>query len=200
MGIGKQAKGRELHALGPCLPTGQEDGQCRWGGGGGGGGGRRRAHLRRESKPCPLSLSPAWRSDTPLDSRSYASVATPRPTPKPRRKRSEEGRPKPTPRPRKRPQRQEQPEKSETLGLINALIETVDTLRKELEMERKKLMDEVISLRRIHQEKRAETVLPSPSWLQGIVDASQGKADGGVLQLVSQILLAAMDKTPGNQP
>ena len=37
-------------------------------------------------QPLP-SLSPAWRSDTLLDSRrSYASVVAPRPTPKPRRK------------------------------------------------------------------------------------------------------------------
>ena len=64
---------------------------------------------------------------------------------------------------------------------------------------RKKLLDEAISLRRVHQEKRAETGVPSPSWLQVVVEASQGKVDEGVLQLVSQILLAAMDKTPGNQ-
>ena len=60
---------------------------------------------REREQPLP-SLSPAWRSDTPLDSRrSYASVVAPRPTPKPRRKRSEEGRPKPTPQPRERTQR-----------------------------------------------------------------------------------------------
>ena len=153
-------------------------------------------------QPLP-SLSPAWRSDTPLVSRrSYASVVAPRPKPKPRRKRSEEGRPKPTPQPRERTQRQEEVEKSETLDLISTLKETVDTLRKELEEERaarKQLLDEVISLRRIRQDKRAETGVPSPSWLQGVLEAGQGKVDEGVLQLVSQILLAAMDKTSGNQ-
>ena len=129
-------------------------------------------------------------------------MAAPRPTPKPRRKRPEQARSQPSPRPRERPQGQEQAEKSETLGLINALKETVDTLRKELEMERaarKKLLNEVISLRCIHQEKRVDTGIPSPSWLHGVVETSQGKVDEGVLQLVSQILLAAMDKTPGNQ-
>ena len=122
-------------------------------------------------QPLP-SLFPAGRSDTLLDSRrSSASVVAPRPTPKPRKKRLEEGRPKPTPRPRKRPQRHEQDEKSETLGLISSLKETVETLRKELEVERavrKKLFDEVISLRRIHQEKEVETCVPSPSWPQGV--------------------------------
>ena len=64
---------------------------------------------------------------------------------------------------------------------------------------RKKLLDEVISLRRIHQEKRVETGVPSPSWLQGVIEASQGKVDEGYLQLVSQNFLAAMDKTNWNQ-
>ena len=153
-------------------------------------------------QPLP-SLSPAWRSDTPLDSRrSYASVVAPRPTPKPRRKRSEEGRPKPTPQPRERTQRQEEIEKSGTLDLISTLKETVDTLRKELEEERaarKQLLDEVVSLSRNHQEKRAETGVLSPSWLQGALEDNQGKVDEGVLQLVSQILLAVIDKTSGNQ-
>ena len=129
-------------------------------------------------------------------------MVAPRPTPKPRRKRTEEGRPKPTPRPRERTQRQEQVEKSETFNLVSTLKETVDTLRKELEEEhaaRKQLLNEVVSLRRIHQDKRAETGVLSPSWLQGVLEASQGKVDEGVLQLVSQILLAAMDKTSGNQ-
>ena len=153
-------------------------------------------------QPLP-SLSPAWRSDTPLDSRrSYASVVAPRPTPKPRRKRSEEGRPKPTPQLRERTQRQEEIEKSGTLDLISTLKETVDTLRKELEEERaarKQLLDEVVSLSRNHQEKRAETGVLSPSWLQGALEDNQGKVDEGVLQLVSQILLAVIDKTSGNQ-
>ena len=113
-------------------------------------------------------------------------MVAPRPTPEPRRKRPEEGRPKPTLRPRERLQRHEQAEKSETLGLISALEETVETLRKELEMERaarKKLLDEVISQWRINQENRVETGVPSPSWLQGVIEASQGQVDEGVLQL-----------------
>ena len=115
-------------------------------------------------------------------------MVAPRPTPKPRRKRPEEGRPKPTPRPRERLQRDEQAKKKETLGLFSALKETVETLRKELEVDhtaRKKLLDEVISLKRIHQKRRVETGVPSPSWMHGIIEASQGKVDEGVLQLVS---------------
>ena len=180
-----------------------------------------------KEQPLP-SLSPALRSDTPLDSRrSYVSVEAPRPTPKPRRKGPEkgsskptprpregpeegsskptprpregpeEGRPKPTLRPRQRSQRHEQAEKSETLGLINALKNTVETLPKELEMERaalKKLLDEVITKR-----KERKRVSAHPPGKQGVVEASQGNVDEGVLQLVSQILLAAMDKTLGNQ-
>ena len=38
-----------------------------------------------------------------------------------------------------------------------------------------------------------------PTWINGIVEACHGKMEESVLQLVSQILLAAMDKIPGKQ-
>ena len=51
---------------------------------------------------------------------------------------------------------------------------------------RKKLHDEE------HQEARSNG---APTWINGIIEANQGKVKENVLQLVSQILLAAMGKT-----
>ena len=151
------------------------------------------------------SLSPAWRSDVPLDSRrSYASVVAPRPTPKPA-----EG-PKPNRTAVKPtipdivgpPKRDEGPAQSDNpnnLSLIKDLKETVEALRKELEVERaarKKLHDDMVRLRRERQEARSTE---APTWINGFVEACHGKVEESVLQLVSQILLAAMDKTPGEQ-
>ena len=148
------------------------------------------------------SLSPAWRSDVPLDSRrSYASVVAPRPTLKPA-----EG-PKPN-RTAVKPtipdivgphKRNEGPAQSDNLSLIKDLKETVEALRKELEVERaarKKLHDDMVRLRRERQEARSTE---TPTWINGFVEACHGKVEESVLQLVSQILLAAMDKTPGKQ-
>ena len=151
------------------------------------------------------SLSPAWRSDVPLDSRrSYAFVVAPRPTPKPA-----EG-PKPNRTAVKPtipdivgpPKRDEGPAQSDNpnnLSLIKDLKETVEALRKELEVERtarKKLHDDMVPLRRERQEARSTE---APTWINGFVEACHGKVEESVLQLVSQILLAAMDKTPGKQ-
>ena len=151
------------------------------------------------------SLSPAWRWDAPLDSRrSYASVVAPRPTPKPA-----EG-PKPNRTAVKPtipdivgpPKRDEGPAQSDNpnnLSLIKDLKETVEALRKELEVERaarKKLHDDMVRLRRERQEARSTA---APTWINGFVEACHGKVEESVLQLVSQILLAAMDKTPGKQ-
>ena len=151
------------------------------------------------------SLSPAWRSDVPLDSRrSYASAVAPRPTPKPA-----EG-PKPNRTAVKPtipgivgpPKRDEGPAQSDNpnnLSLIKDLKETVEALRKELEVERaarKKLHDDMVRLRRERQEARSTE---APTWINGFVEACHGKVEESVLQLVSQILLAAMDKTPGKQ-
>ena len=60
----------------------------------------------------------------------------------------------------------------------------------------KKLHDDMVCLRRERQEARS---IEAPTWINGIVEACHGKAKESVLQLVSQILLAAMDKTPGKQ-
>ena len=151
------------------------------------------------------SLSPAWRSDVPLDSRrSYASVVAPRPTPKPA-----EG-PKPNRTAVKPtipdivgpPKRDEGPAQSDNpsnLSLIKDLKETVEALRKELEVERaarKKLHDDMVRLRRERQEARSTE---APTWINGFVEACHGKVEESVLQLVSQVLLAAMDKTHGKQ-
>ena len=151
------------------------------------------------------SLSPAWRSDSPLDSRrSYASVVAPRPTPKP----AEGPKPKRTAvkptipdivGPPKRDEGPSQSDNPNNLSLIKDLKETVEALRKELEVERaarKKLHDDMVRLRREHQEARS---IEAPTWINGFVEACHGKVEESVLQLVSQILLAAMDKTPGKQ-
>ena len=61
---------------------------------------------------------------------------------------------------------------------------------------RKKLHDDVVRLRRERQEARS---VEAPTWINGIVEACHGKVEESVLQFVSQILLAAMDKTPGKQ-
>ena len=140
-----------------------------------------------------------------MDSRrSYASVVAPRPTPKPA-----EG-PKPNRTAVKPtipdivgpPKRDEGPAQSDNpnnLSLIKDLKETVEALRKELEVERaarKKLHDDMVRLRRERQEARSTE---APTWINGFVEACHGKVEESVLQLVSQILLAAMDKTPGKQ-
>ena len=106
------------------------------------------------------SLSPAWRSDSPLGTRrSYASVVAPGPTPKPA-----EG-PKPNRTAVKPtipdivgpPKRDEGPAQSDNpnnLSLIKDLKESVETPRKELEVERaahKKLHDDMVRLRRERQ-------------------------------------------------
>ena len=102
------------------------------------------------------SLSPAWRPDVPLDSRkSYASIVAPRPTPKP----AEDPKPKrmavkpPIPDIVGPPKGDEGPTQSDNpnnLSLIKDLKETVEALRKELEVERaarKKLHDDMVRLR-----------------------------------------------------
>ena len=61
---------------------------------------------------------------------------------------------------------------------------------------RKKLHDDMVRLRRERQE---ATSIEAPTWINGIVKACHGKVEERVLQLVSQILLAAMNKTPGKQ-
>ena len=96
----------------------------------------------------------------------------------------------------KRPARSKNPSEH---SLIRDLKETVEALRKELEVERaarKKLLDDLSRLRRERQDAKSTEM---PSWINGIIKASQGKVEDSVLQLVSQILLAAMDKTPGKQ-
>ena len=153
------------------------------------------------------SLSPAWRSDVPLDSRrSYASVVAPRLTPKP----AEGPKPnrtavKPTipdivgPPKRTTPATSQPENNHSNLSLIKDLKETVEALRKELEVERtarKKLHDDMVHLRRERQEARSTE---APTWINGFVEACHGKVEESVLQLVSQIHLAAMDKTPGKQ-
>ena len=144
------------------------------------------------------SLSPAWRSDAPWDSRrSCVSVMAPRPTPKP----AEDPKPKRTAvkptipdivGPSERDEGQTQSDNSNNFCLIKDFKETMEALRKELEVERavrKKLHDDMVRLRSIE----------APTWINGIVEACHGKVEESVLQLVSQILLAAMDKTPGKQ-
>ena len=86
------------------------------------------------------SLSPAWRSDVPLDSRrSYASVVAPRPTPKP----AEDPKPKRTAvkptipdivGPPKRDEGPTQSDNPNNLSLFKDHKETVEALRKELEV------------------------------------------------------------------
>ena len=61
---------------------------------------------------------------------------------------------------------------------------------------RKKLHDDTVRLRRERQEARS---FEAPTWINGIVEACHRKMEESVLQLVSQILLAAMDKAPGEQ-
>ena len=123
------------------------------------------------------SLSPTWRSDSPLDSRrSYASVVVPRPTPK----QAEDPKPKrmavkPTipdiVGPSKRDEGRTQSDNPNNLSLIKDLKETIEALRKKLEVERaarKKLHDGMVRLRRERQEARS---IEAPTWINGIVEA-----------------------------
>ena len=101
--------------------------------------------------------------------------------------------------PSKRDKGPTQSDNPNKLSLIKDLKETVEALRKELEVEcaaRKKLHDDMVRLRRERQEAGS---IEAPTWINGIVEGYHGKVEESVLQLVSQILLAAMDKTPGKQ-
>ena len=101
--------------------------------------------------------------------------------------------------PSKRDEGPTQSDNPNNLSLIKDLKETVEALKKELEVERaarKKLHDDMVRLRRERQEGRS---IEAPTWINGIVEACHGKVEESVLQFVSQILLAAMDKTPGKQ-
>ena len=129
-----------------------------------------------------------------------ASVVAPRPTPKP----AEDPKPKRTAvkptipdivGPSKRDEGPTQSDNPNNLSLIKDFKDTVEALRKELEVERaarKKLHDDMV-----RQEARSIGAL---TWINCIVEACHGMVEESVLQLVSQILLAAMDKTPGKQP
>ena len=142
----------------------------------------------------PGGLTPRWTQEG----------AAPRPTPKP----AEGPKPKRTavnpsvPDIVEPPKLDEGPAHSDNpnnLSLIKILRETVEALKKELEVERaarKKLHDDMVRLGRERQEARSIEAL---TWINDIVEACHGKVEESVLQLVSQILLAAMDKTPGKQ-
>ena len=131
----------------------------------------------RDQALSSLSLSPAWGSDAPLDSRrSYASVVAPRPTPKP----AEGPKPKRTAvnptipdivGPSKPDEGPTQSDNPNNLSLIKDLKETVEALRKELEVEctaRKELHDDMVRLRRERQEARSTE---APAWINGIIEA-----------------------------
>ena len=99
--------------------------------------------------------------------------------------------------PSKRDEGPTQSDNPNNLSLIKDLKETVEALRKEVERAaRKKLHDDMVRLRRERQEARS---IEAPTWINGIAEACRGKVEESVLHFVSQILLAAMDKTPGRQ-
>ena len=87
--------------------------------------------------------------------------------------------------PSKRDEGPTQSDNPNKLSLIKDLKETVEALRKELEVERaarKKLNDDIVRLRRERQEARS---IEAPTWINGIVKACHGKVEKSVLQLVS---------------
>ena len=101
--------------------------------------------------------------------------------------------------PAKRDEGPTQPDNPNNLSLIKDLKETIEALRKELEVERaarKKLHNDMVRLRREFNKARS---IEAPTWINGIIEACHGKVEESVLQLVSQILLAALDETPGRQ-
>ena len=100
---------------------------------------------------------------------------------------------------RMRAERLTQSDSPSNHSLIKDLKVAVEALRKELDVghaARKKLYDEVVSLRRECQKASSTEAL---SWINSITEANQRKVRENDLQLVSQILLAAMDKTFGKQ-